>query len=235
MKKQPKLSFKVYSNNRLQPVSFHGQPTSPLYIQVIYNKKPIYFKSSYFDQLSHPKYAIQSILGHQPPVSDQIVALEERLLGHLTNKYSDDFQLDTFKREYYLLSYDLLFTLEEGFQRYLTTFFQDQGLPVLSFLVAAGGTRSTSEHILNDLKISLDKQLFRKLTEGAVHYAPPYIPLCAFLRSSKRQIVPILSVQEWTSVNFKSDFKAFLHANYPGYDFDQIEQYTIKLMQAYQK
>lgn len=234
MKKQLKLSYKIYANTRLQNVTFHGQVTAPLYIQLIYNKKPVYFKSSYFDQLSSPKYAIQSILGYHAPVVSQVIGLEEELLEYLCKKQTDNIDVDALKANYYLLSRDLLFHLEEGFQRYLTTFFQDEGLPVLAFLIFEGGKKSTAEQILNDLKISIDKHLFKKLLENATHYAPPYIPLCAFLRTNKKQLVPLLPVLEWSSVEFKNNFKTFLGANFIEYNFAQIDQYLNKLIKSFQ-
>lgn len=234
MKKHLKFSYKVYTNTRLQMVPFHGQLTAPLYIQLIYNKRPIYFKSAYFSQLSSPKYSVRSILGHQAPAISQVTNLEEKLLEYLSKKYINSFDLDALKADYYVLSQDLLFHLEEGFQRFMVTFLHDEGLPVMAFMISEGGKYSTAEQILNDLKSALNHKLFVKLTENAVHYAPPYIPLCAFLRSIRRQAIPLLSVLDWSSIDIKNDFKAFLQDNYPHYSFDQIEQYLNELIKSFQ-
>ncbi|MCE7041375.1 hypothetical protein [Dyadobacter sp. CY312] len=102
------------------------QATAPLYIQLIYNHKPVYFKSSYFDQLGNPKYAIQSILGQHPPVISQVIGLEEELLEYLSKNQTGIVDIDALKADYYLLSRDLLFYLEEGFQRFMTTFLHDE-------------------------------------------------------------------------------------------------------------
>ncbi|WP_254412127.1 hypothetical protein [Dyadobacter diqingensis] len=233
MQKQLRLSYKVYFNTRLQMVPFHGNLTTPLYIQLIYKQKPQYFKSSYFDQLGNPKYTIRSILGNYAPMINQVTDSEEKLLKYLSEKHQDNVDINAFKAEYYFLSQDLLFHLEERFQQFLITFFHDKGLPVLAFLISEGGKQSTAEHILNDLKTSLDHKLFTKLTENAIHYAPPYIPLCAFLRSIRRQAVPFLSILEWNSNNFKNEFKPFLNTVYPSYHFDQVDQYLNELKESF--
>lgn len=155
----------------------------------------------------------------------QVTDSKKKLLKYLSEKHQDNVDINAFKAEYYFLSRDLLFHLEEHFQRFMITFFHDEGLPVLAFLISKGGKQSTAEHILNDLKMGLDHKLYAKLTENAIHYAPPFIPSCAFLRSIRRQAVPFLSVFEWNSVDFRIDFKTFLNAEYPSYHFDQIDQY----------
>lgn len=53
-----KISFKTYLNDRLKQVDFHGQLTFPLYVQVTYERKPIYFKSYYFELFSKPRYLL---------------------------------------------------------------------------------------------------------------------------------------------------------------------------------
>ena len=52
MTKPSKISYKLYLNERIHPVLFHGQEVYPLYIQVIHDRKPVYFKSYFFDLLS---------------------------------------------------------------------------------------------------------------------------------------------------------------------------------------
>ena len=63
MEKESTISYKVYSNERLKKVLFYGKEIYPLYIQVIYDRKPIYFKSYFFDLLSQEKYVLHYIGG----------------------------------------------------------------------------------------------------------------------------------------------------------------------------
>ena len=50
-----KISYKTYYNDRLKEVDFHGQQTHPLYVQVTYERKTIFFNSYYFALFSKPR------------------------------------------------------------------------------------------------------------------------------------------------------------------------------------
>jgi len=58
MEKESTISYKVLPNERLKQVLFHEKKMYPVYTQVIYERKPAYFKSYFFDLLSKKKYAI---------------------------------------------------------------------------------------------------------------------------------------------------------------------------------
>ena len=232
MKDQPRISYQVYLNKRLKSVSFHGIQTAPLYIRLIHNKTPYYFKSAYFDQLSRTKHGIQTILGHQAPVLDQVIALENRILKDLCDRYASKFRIETFKQDYYLLSQDMLYALDGGFQQYMITFFQDEGFPILAHLVAEGGKYCRADQILDDLEKCLTKELFNKLAANAVFYAPPYIPLCAFVRNMWKESLSILSIHDYQTANFSSVLEQFVRTNYPKYKYDLIDQYLVKLQES---
>lgn len=235
MKKTPKISYKVYPNTRLKPVWFHGSEIYPLYIVVVYNRTPTYFKSYYFDLLTHPKYAIQSVLGKIAPLTDEVLRKEQELLNHLVQKYSGNFNIETFKKDYLRLSRDLLFETEKGFQSYVNTFFQDQGLPALASLFTEGGKYVTSENLLYDLKAVLKTDTFNKFWENAAFYAPPYIPLCAFIRSRQKISIPLFSVLDWSSRATQEEFTRFLLSSYSDYDHELTQKYFKDLIFSFQQ
>lgn len=224
-----KISYKVYPNDRVKPIWFHGTQTPPLYIVVIHKRLPVYFKSYYFDLLTHSKYAVTSVLGTFEPVISQVYVQEKILLDHLVQRFANDFSIEEFKGEYLRLGKDLVFEQEKVFEQYLTTFFYDQGLPVLASLINEGSKNATAEHLLMDLRTSLKPDIFKKLIDNAVFYAPPYIPLCTFLRRREPKRIPMLSLLEWSSDVFRKDFKAFIQSEFPAYAPVAVEQYLNKL------
>lgn len=229
MKKNLKISYKVYHNTRLREVDFHSEQQYPIYIVVVYNRTPTYFKSYYFDLMTHPKYKIHSALGRLEPVTAGIVEKEEELLGYLSEKFAGNFNTDDFKKEYLRLGRDLLFEVEEDFQRYMSTFFEDEGLPVFASMITQGSKHTTSENILDDLKSVLKIELFSKLIENSTFYAPPYIPLCAFVRSRSKTAIPLFSVFDWNSERVRQVFYQFITKFYPAYNFNSVEQYLNEL------
>lgn len=58
MSKTYKVSYKTYFNDRLKQEFFHGELTYPLYAQVTFDKKSIFFKSYYFELFLNPRYVI---------------------------------------------------------------------------------------------------------------------------------------------------------------------------------
>ena len=80
----------------------------PLYIQVIHDRKPIYFKSYFFDLLSKEKYALHYIGGKKTPAQKEIVAKEESVITFLIERENKNFSLDTLQKDYYYYSKDLL-------------------------------------------------------------------------------------------------------------------------------
>jgi hypothetical protein len=100
MEKESTISYKVYPNDRLKKVFFHGKEMHPLYIQVIYNRRPIYFKSYFFDLLSKEKYALHYIGGKKPPAEKEVIAKEENVLRFLIERQNKNFSLETLQKDY---------------------------------------------------------------------------------------------------------------------------------------
>ncbi|WP_431215169.1 hypothetical protein ACQ86N_10850 [Puia sp. P3] len=133
MDKAYKVGRKVYFNDRLKQVFFHGKLTYPLYVQMTFDRKPIYFKSYYFELFSKPRYVIFMDGKMYGPKLEDIVKKEEELIDYIVDKNQSDFSLDLFKQEYAFYSKDLCDVMEEGFIEYLFVFFQDEGMPALAY------------------------------------------------------------------------------------------------------
>ncbi|MDQ2718141.1 MAG: hypothetical protein M3Z26_00050 [Bacteroidota bacterium] len=228
MEKQSVISYKIYSNERLKPVSFHGKEIHPLYIQVIYERKPIYFKSYFFDLLSKEKYALKWIAGKKIPQEKQIIQKEESLINFLIERQARQFSFDTFLKDYYYYGKDLLDDMDEGFKDYLKTFFEDEGKPQLGLLVQTSSNKIMSAELVNELKLSLKSELYKNMLENAPAYAPPYLFIYDFTKKILKQDLETLSVYEWEI--FQDDLRAFLKKEYPQYSFKNVQEYIRKLI-----
>src|SRR5687768_18463796 len=100
------ISYKTYFNERLKPVSFHGTEMHPLYIQVIFDRKPIYFKSYFFDLLVKRKNNTAAQTGKS--MMEVIERKEQRLLEFLSSLQEEAFSLERFKADYQYYARDLL-------------------------------------------------------------------------------------------------------------------------------
>ena len=124
MEKAYKVTHKVYYNEKLNKILFHGKPTYPLYVQVTFDRKTIFFKSSFFELLSKPKYGIPHLGTMYGPNLKEIITKEDELIDFIVDKNLNDFSLELFKKEYDYYGRDLLDEMEDGFRDYLYTVFQ---------------------------------------------------------------------------------------------------------------
>lgn len=230
MGKTYKVSYKIYFNDRLKPVSFHGKAINPLYIQVNFDRQSIYFKSYYFDLLSRPQYAARHITGNKIPNITEVRAKEEQLIDFIIEKNADNFSLVLFKERYDYYCRDLLDLMEGGFKDYLYVFFHDEGLPVLGSMIKEYGRIAQAINIVNGLKLALKPLIFSKLLENAVFYAPPYIPLQLFTDIKKKGRLITFSVYEWEQPERKEAFFEFLGKSLPKYEEKAVERQIKKLI-----
>ena len=221
MAKDPTISYKVYPNERLKPVPFHNSEVYPLYVQVIYDRKPVYFKSYFFDLLSQEKYLISGEKDIHPSMED-IIRKEERLLEHLAQE--EQFNLDDLKKNYALQGLDLLNKMDDGFKDYMLVFFADEGQPNLGRIVLGARSMITSEGLIKAFKGSLKPALYNKLIEHAAYYAPPYLPLEAFAHDRSGDRFTTVSIFEWEDLTFQAGFKDFLLKKYPDYTYKEVER-----------
>ena len=213
-----KVSYKTYLNDRLKAVYFHGVMTRPLYIQVTFDRKTIFFKSYYFELFSKPRYSLSVAGLNNGPSIEEITKLENTVIEFIIDKHTDDFSLDLFKQEYAFYSTDLCDITEEGFIDYLYTFFQDKGMPTLASVLREGSRYRIAYEVVRDMKIALTKKLYTEMVEDSFYYAPPYLPLYGFIQDAKKWPMLSLSVMEWESGNMPDSFEEYVKKHFPGID-----------------
>ncbi len=228
MEKKSTISYKIYSNERLKPVSFHGKEIYPLYVQVIYERKPVYFKSYFFDLLSKEKYALDWIGGKKIPAQKQIIQKEEALLNFLIEKQGKQFSFASFQSDYYHYGYDLLDVMDEGFKDYLNIFFLDEGQPELGILINASRNKIMSAKIVDGFRSGLKPQLFKNLIDNAPAYGPPYLLFYDFARKIIQQKIQTFSLFQWEI--FQNDLQYFLKKEYPQYSYKNVEGYINSML-----
>lgn len=194
----------------------------PLYIQVIFDRSSITFKSYYYDLFSKSKYAVRSASHVSFPEIKDILKREKEVIDFIIEKNNENFSLDLFKIEYAFYCRDLLDIMEESFLDYLYTFFQDEGMPFIAETLRVGAYGSSLNDLTCDLKKALSISLYKKLLENSFYYAPPYLPLYMFTESLSPTIEKCLSVMEWEEPVTKEKFVEFFYKNYPFKDLPKF-------------
>jgi hypothetical protein len=229
MEKEYRVTYKTYYNDRLKLTNFHGKLMYPLYVQVTFDRKSIFFKSFFFDLFSKPKYAARiagEVFG--PNVND-IIKKEESLIEFIIDKNRDNFSLDLFKTEYAYYGRDLLDMMEPAFLEYLYTFLHDEGLPYLAETVNLGSLTCKLYDLVLDFKRCLNPKLYQKLWENSFYYSPPYLVLCAFNEKPQQTLLKVFTVMDWEQPGVKENFIEFLKKNYPNIIFNK----TLNVINAY--
>jgi hypothetical protein len=222
MEKEYRVTYKTYYNDRLKQTNFHGKLMHPLYVQVTFDRKSIFFKSFFFDLFSKPKYAARiggEIFG--PDIKD-IIKKEESLVEFIIDKNRDNFSLDLFKTEYAYYGRDLLDMMEPGFLEYLYTFLHDEGLPYLAETVEFGSLTCKLYDLVMDFKRCLNPKLYQKLWDNSFYYSPPYLVLCAFNEKPQQTLLKVFTVMDWELPGVKLNFIDFLKRNYPNSNVGEI-------------
>lgn len=224
MSKAYKVSYKVYYNDRLKKTLFHGEMTYPLYVQVTFDRQPIYFKSYYFDLFSKPRYVIFMGGKMYGPKLEDIEKMETELIEFVVDKNLSDFSLDIFRREYAYYSKDLCDEMEERFLEYLFLFFHDEGMPDLATAIQQGAKLRIVYDVVRDMKKALNPTLYKRLIENSVYLAPPYLPLFGFIRQRTKWPLLRLSVMEWEKPGTKEAFETYVRKEYGDQDLGEIEK-----------
>jgi hypothetical protein len=220
--KEYKVTYKTYYNERLKKSLFQTRLMYPLYVQVIFDRIPIIFKSYYFDLFSKTKYAIRIAGEVHPPGIKEIIQKEKILIEFIIDKNKDDFSLEVFKKQYAFYSRDLLDIMEEDFLDYLFTFLHDEGLPYLADTIRKGAKDCQLYDLVRDIKIAFNSTIYKKLIENSFYYAPPYLPLYAFAEELKRKPLTSLTVMEWEQPETKDKFIAFYKERYLSHSLEDV-------------
>lgn len=223
LKKVYKITYKTYLNERLKQVDFHGQLTHPLYVQVTFERKTIFFKSYYFELFSKPRYfLIVPGAGSKGPSLAQVIEKENEVVNFILDKFKDDFSLEKFKTAYAYYSKDLCDITEKGFIDYLYTYFWDKGSPYIGDLIKWGGSHVVAYDLLKDFKRTFNKALYDELVENSFYYAPPYLPIYGYMQQTKRWPMLILPVHEWSRPETQSAFREYVGVYYKEMNTEEL-------------
>ncbi len=218
-----KITYKTYLNERLKQVDFHGQLTHPLYVQVTFERKTIFFKSYYFELFSKPRYfLIVPGAGSKGPSLAQVIEKENEVVNFILDKFKDDFSLEKFKTAYAYYSKDLCDITEKGFIDYLYTYFWDKGSPYIGDLIKWGGSHVVAYDLLKDFKRTFNKALYDELVENSFYYAPPYLPIYGYMQQTKRWPMLILPVHEWSRPETQSAFREYVGVYYKEMNTEEL-------------
>ncbi|MDB4901943.1 MAG: hypothetical protein JWQ63_1224 [Mucilaginibacter sp.] len=218
-----KISFKTYLNDRLKQVDFHGQLTYPLYVQVTYERKTIFFKSYYFELFSKQRYAMQLTDGNiKGPDLEQIIEKENEVIRFVIDKLKDGFSLEAFKKLYTHFSTDLCDATEFDFITYLYLFFDDKELPHMAELIKWGTLHLVTYDLVMEFKKTLKKSIYAELIEQAFQKAPPYLQLYNFMMHTKKSPMLCLSAMEWDNIETIKSFKEYVELHYPNLKYSTL-------------
>jgi len=214
--KNMKISYKTYLNDRLKQVDFHGQLTYPLYVQVTFERKTIFFKSYYFELFSKPRYGRELPDGGiKGPNMEMIIEKEIEVIRFVIEKLKDEFSLEAFKKLYSYFSKDLCDVTEFAFITYLYLFFNEKKMPHMAELVKWGTLHTVTFDLMMDFKKVFKKDLYRELIEQSFHQAPPFLQLYAFMMHTKQWPVLCLTTMEWDNPETIKAFSEYVELHYP--------------------
>lgn len=210
-------------NDRLKQVDFHGRITHPLYIQVTYDRKTIFFKSYYFELFSKSRYAQVKPDGNIiAPKLELIVEKEIEVIDFVIEKLKDGFSLEAFKKLYSYFSQDLCEVTERDFITHLCLFFQKRGMPHMAELIKWGTQYLVTYDLMMDFKKMLKKDLYKELLKQSIRHAPPYLQLYSFMMHKKKPPIVSLTALDWERIETVSAFKNFVELNYPDMNTTQL-------------
>lgn len=230
MGKYPKISYKIFHNERLKQTDFHGRNMHPLYVRLIYARQPTDFKCYYFDFFAQEKFALE-VAGQKTVPSMQVVeAMEKSLLDFIIERHKPEFSIESLHIWYHYYARDLLTLLEDDFYKYLYTFFHDEGVPVFASLCKSAIGRKHAGLLMRDMKQLLKPSLYKKLVENAAHYAPPYLPFYTFASKIAGSLTPVMSVKDWYMTSVQETFRKYLESDGSGYRGDDVFKYVNKII-----
>jgi hypothetical protein len=95
------------------------------------------------------------------------------------------------------------------------TYFCDEGSPAIGDVLLHGCKNVIPFDVVRNFRRVFTKPAYEKLVANSLYYAPPYLPIYAFMQKSKRWPMLILTVMEFEPQETMREFLKFSHANYP--------------------
>lgn len=217
MSKEYKVSYKVYFNERLKQVCFHGFFTHPLYVQVNFDRKSIFFKSFYFNLLYKEKFKRHFNLIFSVTSQDfndffipLITDYETKVIEFIIEKTKNNFTLERFTKEYDYYTFDIFDNEESFFKRYVSMWLSSVQAHSFSMMVKATEDYTHSSFLIKDLGLLLKKDRLDDIFNFDSTYEPFYL-LNEFLKSYRNEEYPLfLPRHEWISDEVKESFEKFL-------------------------
>lgn len=228
-KRAYQVTYKVYPNERLKKVSFHGKLVFPLYLRLTFDRRTTEYRSKLFDLFMQAKYAIRISGEIFPPPIEKVIEREEKLIEFIIDRHSGDFSLELFKRDYEYYSRDLLNEMESGFAIYLDTFFDDEGMPSLGDALANNYLEVSLHDVTLDLKRAIKPELYQRLIDQSFLHAPPYFPLFQFAEKKFGRPLTALTLVDWENISTRERLLDFIKKTYPQHEttlLDQIDKWV---------
>ena len=215
---QGNITFRIYHQERVKyPSVFFGALVYPLFIRIHCRTKALSFKSHCFGQLLNTKYQNSVHLGNKAPLISEVIRLETSITQFLISRHQYNFSADYFKTDYDHCTVNLLDMLDEAYKQYMVNFFFEEGMPSIAYLLESLRTKLTADIILQDLKRSLSKPVYNKLTGTDRSLALPYIPLIEYSKLHCSGTMGLLAYHFYQE-NFRTELDTFIGARYPGYN-----------------
>ena len=208
------VSYKTYHNERLKPVLFRGVKTYPLYVQVTYDRRSIFFKSYYFELFAQPKYDFL-----ETSIQD-INELESRVIEYIINRRPEWFDLDELIRAYKKESRDILDHFDGSFKVWLGDFLREKDLPGLAAQMESNPGLVAGIRLWDDLKAVLKPEVYKRMEERVFQYDSPYIPLAWYMREKFPDRPFCLSWFEW--IEEQGEVEIFLDRIRWGEGFEKV-------------
>jgi hypothetical protein len=229
-----KITYKTYFNDRLKEVDFHGKLTHPLYVQLTYERKTIFWKSYYFELFGKPRFFLDVPgAGKKGPEVELAIKKEQEVIDFILDKHKDDFTLEIFKKDYAYYSKDVCDLAEVGFREYLFRFFWDEGSPYLGDLVKHGCKHVVAYDLVRDFKRNFTKEKYDKLVKNSFEFTPTYLPLYGFMSDIKRWPEKILTMKEFYDEGTMEKFIIYMHTFHPEANARDLATEIINLPYSY--
>jgi len=210
------VSYKTFFNARIKQTVFQGKETWPLYVQVTYDRKTIFFKSYYFDLFAQPKY---DFLGMS---LFQVDELESQVTEFIINWDVEKFSLDNFSRRYKMFSRDLLDSFDGPFKIWLGAYFKEKGWSGLAAVVEHSGDGVSAIQLWDDLKKCMEPGIFEKMEEKAARDGGPYLPLATYVRHKSPKGPFCLPLHEWSHQEKTIEIEDFIDERFWRVDMGRI-------------
>jgi len=218
------ISYKTYFNFRLNPVVFQGEDSWPLYVQMTYDRRTIFFKSYYFGLFAQSRFDFLRM-----PII-QVDQLERRVMDYIIARSADRFELNSVSRQYKVYCQDVLELSAPRFKLWLASYFKEEKMEGLAAMVEQTWEGVAAIQVWDDLKKICDTQRFLKMEELAARFGGPYLPLATYIRHKYPKGPFCLPVHEWFNLEDQIEIENFTDERFWRVDFGQLIKYVFGLV-----